>query len=255
MACRLARRGKQKDRELFISYNDGRYVLFDFIEGQHFSPSLPGLASVARAIATMHRGFHVLGETEVAKIADLSKKSYTYFNKIPTYTANDFVSLKPFVDNSVSGYLDAFATCADEVAKNKEQISALPLQVVHSDLHPHNVLMRGDEVAALLDFDGLRVSQRARDVAFAIYRFGRQFFVRQMNVTPPEIRQTFLDAYEAVWPLSPDEKQLLPTLVKDEFLTKTLFVLRGVYLENNQTWAKDLSKFLPAIEEIEYLYE
>ena len=25
-----------KTGELFVSYNDGRYVLFDFIEGQHF---------------------------------------------------------------------------------------------------------------------------------------------------------------------------------------------------------------------------
>ena len=32
-----------------------------------------------------------------------------------------------------------------------------------------------DEVAAIIDFDAIRISQQARDAAFAIYRFGRQF--------------------------------------------------------------------------------
>ena len=130
-------------------------------------------------------------------------------------------------------------------------------QVIHSDLHPHNILMNGDQVDAIIDFDSMRLSQQARDVAFAIYRFGRQFFVddnSNVKEEAPRLVKLFIDSYGVTKKLSEKEIGLLPILVKDEFLKKILCVLNGVYAESNFAWAKDLGKFLAAIDEINYFW-
>lgn len=250
--------------ELTIEHDGAPYALFPFIEGVHFSPTIEGLRNIAKAVAGMHRALHQLSPGEVDRIQELSKRSKTYFNIIPRYTVQDFKSLSDRIsylssssemDTRVLTYLPQYIETTEQIETHRKVIEALEKQVIHSDLHPHNVLMHKENVAAILDFDALRVSQRAREVAFAMYRFGRQFFVHGEDTSSmKDIVATFFDSYKSVYPLSDEERRLLPILLKDEFLTKILFVLKGVYEEGNNAWAGDLPKFLPAIEEINYFW-
>ena len=225
----------------FIRHEGNYWALFEFIAGAHFTPSLAALKHVAESLAALHITFCKLAPEEISYIDELSRKSQTYFNKIKTYSAKDFLSY---------ALLDAVAV----VEREKNAIDILPKQIIHSDFHPHNVIMNEDRVAAILDFDAMRISQRAREVAVTAYRFCRQFFVgdRSFDKDAKSIFTFFLTSYEAINPLSPEEKRLLPTLLKDEFLTKLLFVLKGVYEEGNSAWAADLPKFLSAIAEVDY---
>ena len=140
-------------------------------------------------------------------------------------------------------------------------IKNLPQQIIHSDLHPHNVLFKGQAAAAIIDFDCMRLSPVARDVAIATYRFGRQFLVGQkmsetnLRKKAKKLQDQFLTAYQRINPLTPQEIKALPLLIKDEFLTKLLFVLRGAYLEGNISWTQDTIKFIDALKEINYFWD
>jgi homoserine kinase type II len=85
----------------------------------------------------------------------------------------------------------------------------LPRSVIHADLFPDNVLMLGERVTGLIDFYFACVDVTAYDVAVthAAWCFsadGRNFL--------PELSSALLDGYQALRPLSDEERSALPTL-------------------------------------------
>ncbi|MBI3631432.1 MAG: HAD-IA family hydrolase [Candidatus Staskawiczbacteria bacterium] len=256
--------------ENIFENNGNYYALFDFIEASHFMPQESGFLSLAKEIAKMHQSFDDFGNNCAAKVGELSARNQgIYFNKIKSYSTSDFDKIeeiirqkekKEEVDDFIFKNFFLIKKCVRKIEEARERVGSLPKKIIHSDLHPHNILMRNNKVVAILDFDGMRLSERARDVGCAIYRFGRQFFVNKeinkdkIKKQAVSLRKKFLKAYVDIIPLTKSEENLMPFLVLDEFLTKLLFVLRGVYEEGNKTWAKDLPKFLAALEEINYFW-
>ncbi len=58
---------------------------------------------------------------------------------------------------------------APPIANNHERIiGGMPWNVVHGDFHPWNLLYRGDDVAAVVDYDFLQERERIFDVAYAM---------------------------------------------------------------------------------------
>jgi homoserine kinase type II len=88
---------------------------------------------------------------------------------------------------------------------------ALPRSVIHADLFPDNVLMLGSTVTGLIDFYFAATDFTAYDVAVthAAWCFdgeGRNF--------DPALSAALLAGYEAVRPLSPEERAALPLLAR-----------------------------------------
>lgn len=87
----------------------------------------------------------------------------------------------------------------------------LPRSVIHADLFPDNVLMRGPEVTGLIDFYFACTDVTAYDVAVthAAWCFdasGRRFL--------PDLSAALLEGYQSVRPLSPEEHEALPLLAQ-----------------------------------------
>ena len=242
-------------------------ALFEFIDGQYFPGTEESLASAAEAIAKMHASFGVLSQNTLSQIAQFSSKTKAYYNIIEAYSVSDFVTIREIIekkankndsDRVVLEKMPLFITTVTEIKNFESSWLLLPRKLIHSDLHPHNVLFKNGLVAAILDFDAVRISQQARDVAFALYRFGRQCLIgtdeEQAKFLGPRLRELFIEKYMQIKKISSEELRLMPLLVKDEFIKKLLLVLKGTYLEDNRIWAKDLPKFLVAIEEIDYFW-
>lgn len=259
---------ESKSDGLVIEYGGIHYAVFNFIEASHFNPQEENYLAVAEAVAQMHHGFNQLDESYRARIQELSAQDKeVYFNKIKSYSVDDFAKIEKIIEqkgekSEVEELLLAemlfIKNLSREVKQKINEVAHLPKNIIHSDMHPHNILMQGNKVAAIVDFDAVRLSEQARDVAFAIYRLGRQFFINRDLATArekaPLLRNLFIGEYQKIKKLSAEEVRLMRVLLKDEFIRKLLFVLKGVYLENNNTWAKDLPNFLAAFEEINYFW-
>jgi homoserine kinase type II len=87
----------------------------------------------------------------------------------------------------------------------------LPRSVIHADLFPDNVLMRGAEVTGLIDFYFACNDVTAYDVAVT---HAAWCFDASGNCFDPVLSQALLSGYESVRPLSPDERAALPTLAR-----------------------------------------
>ena len=88
---------------------------------------------------------------------------------------------------------------------------ALPCGVVHCDLFPDNVLMRGDEVTGLIDFYFSATDFLAYDLAVT---HASWCFTSAESEYLPQLSAALLLGYETLRPLSPAERAALPVLAR-----------------------------------------
>lgn len=247
------------------SVDNQKFSVFEFIDSDYFKPSEKIWSAVAKNLGFMHKIFNNLPAPIINKIKKSSSKNSAYYNQIKSTTDTDFLSLKKIIksktslskiDRIVLLNLSDISNLASFLSSYLPLINRLPKKLIHSDIHPHNILTKNNQIKAIIDFDSLRLAPQSIDVAMAIYRLGRQFFINSKKNPKMAslLTRKFLLHYSKINPLSENEYQLLPLIIKNEFLIKLLFVLKLVYINNNQTWINDLHKFIIALKEIDYFW-
>jgi homoserine kinase type II len=84
-------------------------------------------------------------------------------------------------------------------------------QLVHNDVRSANILCRGSQVSALLDFEEVTLDYRVSDLAKAAVMLGTRF--RNWGPLDPEMQRSFVAGYREFHSLSPIEEAWLPVLV------------------------------------------
>ncbi len=87
----------------------------------------------------------------------------------------------------------------------------LPRSIIHSDLFPDNVLMRGENVSALIDFyfacnDAMAYDLAVTHAAWSFSSDGREY--------RPEVGQALIAGYESERPLEDSERQAMALLAQ-----------------------------------------
>ncbi|MGC0141471.1 phosphotransferase [Pseudactinotalea sp. Z1732] len=86
-----------------------------------------------------------------------------------------------------------------------------PAQLVHRDFRGPNVLMNGPEVSAVLDFDEMTLDHAVLDLALACTLLATRYTT--WDPAPPAARESLMDGYRSVRPLSDLEERWLGALV------------------------------------------
>lgn len=136
------------------------------------------------------------------------------------------------------------------------KLDTMPMQAVHGDLHPHNVLFNSDskEVRAIIDFEHLKVADLISDVAFAMHRFARTCGIQtemqhDAGVEIIDRAALFLGKYIAEKPLKKEEIEAIPYVLQRTALRNILRILEQHYVKNNSTWSFDLQKQVTMLRE------
>jgi homoserine kinase type II len=87
----------------------------------------------------------------------------------------------------------------------------LPRVAIHADLFPDNVLMRGNQVAGLIDFYFACTDFRAYDLAVTHSAWA---FDAEGTPYDPAVGKALIGGYLGTCPLSVDERAALPTLAR-----------------------------------------
>ncbi|MEK6969915.1 MAG: phosphotransferase [Nanoarchaeota archaeon] len=242
------------ERTTFYATKEGVFCFYNFVGGENFDGSRVELTEVASEIGRLHRALATIPyDNELKKINNsivghdrgLLEK---IIKAVRTHgEQTDF-------DSYALGILDEINEQSQAIVEAK--VCGLPSQIIHYDLHPHNVLFdpTTKKVASMLDFDSLRYSQRARDVGFGMHRFARTCGEKteRKNDVGIDIRdraRLFLNAYLLENRLTDKEIKALPLAIQDEALIRVMNVLRNHYLRNDTTWSFDLFKQATTLRE------
>lgn len=159
--------GTRADNNSLLELHGAIYEMFGFIQGRRYDRTERDAAGAAALLAELH--------------AHLGMFTPSWSPPAATYHAH------PAVEPTVLGLAErlgdrAIAPIARRLAASYdrarvrlgEAVDSWPVQLIHGDWHPGNLLFREDAsstVAAVLDFDAVRFGATMLDVANAAFQF------------------------------------------------------------------------------------
>ncbi|MDH5737024.1 MAG: homoserine kinase [Gammaproteobacteria bacterium] len=125
---------------------------------------------------------------------------------------------------------------------DSETANSLPRTIVHADLFPDNTLFEGDQLTGILDFYHACTDFCIEDLAITI-----NAWCRQGNAQLDQDRLTAMrDAYQSIRALTPEEKSVLPLMLRSGALR--FFLTRHLSKEGQQDYLKDPAEFRRIME-------
>jgi homoserine kinase type II len=213
-----------------LRLDDGIYELFEYVDGLRPDRSVVTAARAGSALGRLHRllagwqpplppprgGYH--GSDQVGHALRLARRAIRKVE--PTIDAE---ALREQTRALNRAYRDAAAR-VDEAG-----YATWESRLLHGDWHPGNLLYRGGDVIAVLDFDSARLEPRMSDVANGALQFSIQMGGSENplewpeGLDPAKIR-VFLREYDLASgePLRPEERASLPWLIIEALVVESV---------------------------------
>jgi homoserine kinase type II len=200
-----------------LLFEDGAYVAaLPWIEGVTGLRDARTAAGAARALARFHlagRDLHVAGGTRSTRFLGIVPWLVARFKRFAS------------VDSPVARALpwdDVIVALAASIARVAPRAAQLPHAIVHGDPNPGNVVVRGGDVRALIDFDFVHESERVYDLGALVDEF-----VRDDDDAPLALERigALVAAYDAQAPLTAAERELLPDAMLRHAATLVWYVV------------------------------
>lgn len=196
-----------------------------FVAGDHFRGTMTELQNAAQTIAVFHQALRTYPDTNT-----FPTESYGSIN--PEEWEN---ALEKTPGSAVAKVIESnrekLMPRLDELNTFFAQHHGSPLlreQLIHADLHPQNLIMQNENVAAIIDFGNMHVGRLGVDVGNACHRLVRQFVVNQSGSLTDGL-DTFLNAYRKVDSSYTDEDiAALPFFMREILLRKIGFCILAV---------------------------
>lgn len=221
--------GTREDNNSLLQLHNRTYELFEFIHGQRPVADRETAKVSGTALGWFHRataGF--TSEFEPAHGTYHNVDIKASIEQLPgavmkAEPSADVDTLRRWANYLHESYIDASRRVGDLGFADWQNV------VVHGDWHPGNMLLRDDEVAAVLDFDSARFAPRIIDVANAALQFSMRTGPVEDPAKWPEgvshhrIRG-LLDGYDSTAenPLSPAERQAVVWLIMEAMIVESV---------------------------------
>jgi homoserine kinase type II len=171
--------------------------LIEFLPGVSLSHPTPAQArATGEALGRMHAA---LVDFTPQRANSLGPDGWS---ELAARCGDDLDAIAPGLRADLLGELDWLA---------RSWPSALPCSAIHADLFPDNVLMLGDEVAGVIDFYFACTDIRAWDLAVTHTAW---CFANDGTGYDPALGRSLVAGYDAVFPLSAEERSALVILAR-----------------------------------------
>ncbi len=265
--CRVPSVILNAKKNAITDFEGERFTAYKFIEGTHYQGNTSELLSVASNLAKLDRRLVEMKKdmnTDIFNKPDDKRDELEFFSR---EIWDDLVSrASSRVNNGIGDYFDDVV-----IASSKYIFEAIdlcqsvknnsPVQLVHSDLHPHNLITDGHDLLAFIDLDSLRFWERMRAISFAVHRLVLQYLVK--NNIPSSSRSevirlakdAFICTYDKVNTLSVEESESVGHFIQHEALRRTTFVAKGFYIDGKEEWKMAIYKQIRSLLEAKYFMD
>jgi Ser/Thr protein kinase RdoA (MazF antagonist) len=233
--------------------------LFDFVEGEYFSGNRPQIFPLAQQIGRL---FVVLARLP-DHLSDTSERHYLTGDDKRVFDAfqvNRGLPVRWFDAEIASGLEHSrheVVSVWRSLADSDQAIFSMRRQVVHMDLHPHNLLFSGDKAVAILDMDSLAIAPLGIAFGFAAYKLLRQGVVcngfdnkEDICGMVDEFRAGLMEELPDAAPLIED----VGTYARAEIMRRLIIVFRLNLEHNDSSWNSVVPMHLAALKEIDLLF-
>jgi homoserine kinase type II len=204
------------------------YELFRFIEGDRFDKTPQGAARAGEALAILHR--HARDADCTGAVAASFHASAAVRSALDRLPASVLRADSEVDAETIAGLAQALQALYERAVEEIDDggFGRLPRAVVHGDWHPGNLIFRGGEVAAVIDFDSARVEPRITELANAMLQFALR---GEPGVSPlqwpddldPKRMQALLHGFLVATdqPISLDERAMIPWCMIEAMISES----------------------------------
>lgn len=237
-----------KHGELYLLHNNKICLLYPYAEGNYYSGDPQLLPALASGIGHLSSAL----------------KSYSRSSSFPPHPSlftdvnATLIDHLPHIlnDRQFSG-LESFPCCLDKIITTYNHLSCLDLytnsQLVHIDLHPHNILFKDTQIQAFLDWDSLAVAPVEISFSFAILKLCRQSICNYPD-TPnyQSLSALFIENLTSTYPY-PFHAASLRYFAQSEVLRRIFLILDLSHNSNDSSWNHVLPTQLSHLDEIDII--
>lgn len=161
--------GTKDDNNSMFQWKGRVYELFEYIKGSNYDNSQEATTDSGKTLALFHKllsGYQPeyqppQGSYHAAKSVSRSMEALpNTLSKVDPDSATDKATRVAQTIRYLRASYNAAAARVNELG-----LAEWPMQIVHGDWHPGNMLFRAARVVAVIDYDAARVQQRVLDVA------------------------------------------------------------------------------------------
>jgi Ser/Thr protein kinase RdoA (MazF antagonist) len=206
------------------------YELFEFIAGNSYDQSLDATADAGRALGLFHR---LLWSFDMGDKFQPPRSSFHNAGGGPE--SRGFEEQLSQVeqrlgDAAAAGVLRRLRISYADACRRVEALGygAWPVQIIHGDWHPGNMLFHGSRVAAVIDYDTARLGPRVIDIANGALQFSMLMGPGDPRQWPPQLDEgrykRFCRGYETVKDcvISTAELEALPWLMIEALIIEAV---------------------------------
>lgn len=215
-------------QDTMVVINDQIYELFQFVAGATYDRSLEATFDAGRLLGVFHRLLR-----DYTSEYEPSRRGYhdspivrSNLNDIPaTIGKNDsVVGRESELLATVSAIFDLYESSCERV--NDARFSDWPQQMVHADWHPGNMLFLEGRVAAVIDYDSLKLLPPATDAANGALQFSILGGPVDPRLWPAELDEErfrrFLRGYDQEVKPAPEQLRVLPWLMIEALIAEAV---------------------------------
>lgn len=199
------------------------YELFQFVSGLRYDGSRQATIDAGRQMARFHANLADFDYEFLKPLKGGFHGSATVRNHLKTVGSN-----KKTGGRGMSGTADALMKLYNSAAVRVNELGYddWPQQIIHGDWHPGNMLFNGIKIAAVLDFDSVRIAPLVTDVANGILQFsivgGRPNPADWPAYLDEERLVYFMDGYRQVRRLNAGELKSLVSLMIETIISEAV---------------------------------
>jgi len=238
----------------FIQLANGYTLLFlEYIDGRYYKGHEADLIKSSEAIDSFHSEFKHFAINGLEPIETLQDESNDILNLFSQEINNWDAKLGKETTLLIKNNWNYIKDCEKESRASIRYIQEQPLQALHIDLHPHNLLLN-DSHCFILDIDSIKQSHWPTSTGFGMFKLLRQSlvldhkkgsFIKNSNDFTKTLSKNH--GYENIpW-------ELLFLGAKTEILRRLLIILKGNVGNNISPWNMVLAIQINALSEVEKL--
>ncbi|MCA9291391.1 MAG: phosphotransferase, partial [Phycisphaerales bacterium] len=222
--------GTRVENNSLLQLEGRTYEMFRFCPGRHASRTASHARRAGELMGRMHRllvDCRPTFDSPVGSYHDVPGAGAT-IRSLP----DRILAREPDLDRAELRRTSAFLVEVYEEATEQVRVAgfrSFGREIIHGDYHPGNLLFRGEEIAALLDFDSARIEPRLVDVANGAL----QFAMEMTDPTDPrdwpdgldgERIHAFVGGYDAGAGAALDDRELdaLPWLMLEGLIMESV---------------------------------
>ncbi len=222
--------GTRDTNNSMLVLDNNIYELFEYIGGGGYDGSLESTYHSGRILGLYHKLLETFQSDYRPPVGSYHNADAIHQAIRNTISSLPMESRPPahVLTGTINFIEHAYCSCAEKV--NKLGLDTWPLQIVHGDWHPGNMLFRDRHVVAVIDYDAARMQQRVIDLANGALQFSIIGGNDKPETWPEYLDKTrfkrFMRGYDSVYEganvVSMAEIQAVPPLMCEAMIAEAV---------------------------------